>query len=253
MVVAGFIIEHAHHLHRFIEGLKALIKDDGFIVVSVPDTRGDLESLDYSKIWEEHILYFTSETFCATPSFFDLSLVHQVSYPYRLANCLVGIWQPKEGIRPLFPSKEVLDDEIFVARGYAEKFSATRRAIKAATGSYKKNGSDLALFGAGHLACMFVNLMEIKEDLDFVVDDDPKKQGFFLPGSQLPIYNSAALLEREIGLCLLGLNPEKEDVILKNKRAFLDRGGRFLSIFPSSQRALHGVKTFIGKHDHATG
>jgi hypothetical protein len=239
VVVAGFILEHAHHLRRFVEGLKTLIGMRGFIVVSVPDTRGDLETLDYSKIWEEHVLYFTPKTFCSAPSFFDLSLVHHECYPYRLADCLMGIWQPKKGMKPSFPSKKGLDDEMFVTRGYAEKFYPTRRRIRAMTGGHKKNGSHVALFGAGHLACMFVNLMGLKDDIDFVVDDDQKKHGYLLPGSRLPIYRSAALLEKEIKLCLLSLNPEKEEAVIKTNRAFLDRGGKFLSIFPTSTRALN--------------
>ena len=74
-----------------------------------------------------------------------------------------------------------------------------------------------------------------------------RKQGYLLPGSRLPIARSSALLERGIKLCLLSVNPDNENAVIEKNRAFLHKGGTFLSIFPSSRRALHGVKLPVMK------
>lgn len=92
--------------------------------------------------------------------------------------------------------------------------------------------------GAGHLCCAFVSFLNLDNYFEFVVDDNPHKQGLFMPSSHLPIYKSAALLENEIKLCLLSLSPDSEAKVVQKNQAFLQRGGTFHSIFPASQLAL---------------
>ena len=71
-----------------------------------------------------------------------------------------------------------------------------------------------------------------------VIDDNPHKRGLYMPGSKLPIAGSPALLERDISLCLLSLNPIGEQKVIEKNSAFVERGGTFASIFPASARAL---------------
>ena len=98
------------------------------------------------------------------------------------------------------------------------------------------------MFGAGHLACKFINLMEVGPYQDFVVDDNPHKKGLFMPGSRLPILDTSALLERDLRLCLLSLNPESEKKVLAKNASFTERGGIFASIFPSNPRSIDRIK-----------
>jgi len=60
----------------------------------------------------------------------------------------------------------------------------------------------------------------------------------FMPGSHLPIYETKALLERDIKLCLLSVNAETEDRVIQKNHAFTQAGGTFHSIFPASKYAL---------------
>lgn len=105
-------------------------------------------------------------------------------------------------------------------------------------GMYRQNGNKIALFGAGHLACTFVNLLSLRDYFDFVVDDHPNKKGLFMPGSKLPIRSSATLVEDGIKLCLLSLNPDNEEKVMRQNQEFLAHGGVFSSIFQVSKYAL---------------
>ncbi len=59
-----------------------------------------------------------------------------------------------------------------------------------------------------------------------------------MPGSRLPIFESRALVERHIRLCLLSVAPESEERVIERNTTFVQSGGRFASIFPASKYAL---------------
>ena len=239
VVLARHILEHAHDLHGFFQGLGELVRPCGFLVFEMPDSRRALEKRDYSTIWEEHLCYFTPETLLNSLPFTSFSLAHFEIFPYALENSLVAIVQPAWRKGPVFPSAPVLRAEIGRATGFAQAYSAERDRYRHFCREHCGRRGAIAVFGAGHLACAFVNLLGLSEHIGFVVDDNPDKQGLLMPGSRLPILGSASLLERDIRLCLLTVAPESEEKVVQRQQRFLEQGGLIASIFPDSPHALH--------------
>lgn len=237
-VIARHILEHAHDIHRFIQALKQLVNPKGYIIFEVPDCTRALENCDYTTLWEEHILYFTPETFRNYFAYSGFPLYRFKSYPYPFENSLVGIAQAQGQAIPSFSSENILRSERRRARLFAENFPKHVDKFKEFLSGYRQSKGKIALFGAGHLACTFINLLGLKDFIDFCVDDNPNKQGLFLPGSHLPIYGSSALIKENIKLCLLSLSPMSEEKIMQINQNFLAKGGTFLSIFPASKHAL---------------
>lgn len=236
------ILEHAHAPVRFVERLREFVSPNGFLVFEVPDCARALERCDYSSPWEEHVSYFTPATFRHTLASMGLMIRSEASYPYTLENCLVFIGQC-DAAEPSSSRKAGLDVATLAvernrAQQFATGFSETKQHWQAALKKRRQDGDSIALLGAGHLAIMFINLMQVGELIDFVVDDNPDKCGRFLPGSHLPILPSAQLMERNVRLCLLAVAPESEARVLERNRSFMDAGGRFASIFPDSRFAF---------------
>ncbi len=238
VVLARHILEHAHDLHGFLGGLRGLLQPAGFVVFEMPDARRALEKRDYSTVWEEHLCYFTPETLLHSLRFTNLSLGHFDIFPYALENSLVAIVQPASK-RPVFPSGAALRPELERAFTFAQAYGPERDRHGRFCREQCCRRGPIAVFGAGHLACAFVNLLGLSEHIDFVVDDNAHKQGLLMPGSRLPILGSAALLERSVRLCLLTVAPESEEKVLQKQQRFLERGGQVASIFPDSRHALH--------------
>ena len=94
------------------------------------------------------------------------------------------------------------------------------------------------MLGAGHLTGAFLNLYGLADRIEFVADDNPNKQGLFMPGSRLPILASSELLAREIDLCLMSVRPEIEDTVAAKNAAFTARGGVLASVFPDSPYSI---------------
>jgi hypothetical protein len=238
ILVVRHILEHAGRPLDFMVALKTLTRADGYIVIEVPDCSRAMDGCDYTTIWEEHTLYYTPETFRHGLSIAAFDVVRAENYPYPFENSLVAIARSNgtadgEVVPATIVARERERGEMF-----GRSFSVYREKVRTFLNEHRRERGSIALFGAGHLACMFVNVFGVESAIDCVIDDNPHKRGLYMPGSRLPIFDSAALLERDISLCLLSLNPIGEQKVVDTNAAFVERGGAFASIFPASARAM---------------
>lgn len=238
LVFIRHVVEHAHDLGQFLQSLQALMKRDGYLVIEVPDCSDALQRKDYTTIWEEHSIYFTPMTFVATIRRAGFDVIRQLCYRYPFENSLAFMLKISDRAEADVGIYGDHSSEIARAREYGAAFADTTHALRHTLRDLLR-GRQAALFGAGHLACAFVNYHGLGDLFAYAVDDNPNKQGLFLPGSRLPIRPSTALMQGDVALTLSCFAPENEDRVIAKNRAFIDRGGRFLSIFPSSARAIH--------------
>lgn len=237
VVIARRILEHAHDLLEFLRALRALVHPQGYVVVEVPDCQKEFELVDVGLLWEEHILYFTTETFQECFSFGGLNVQQFESFPDPQENCLVVIAQPADTI-PAFLKDRLLKQEISRSTAFIRELALLREGLQRYLSNYNSRRGKVAVLGAGHRSCVYINLLQIKDHIEFVIDDDPHKQNLRMPGSRLPIRQSNALIEDNIKLCLLGINPESENKVIARNKEFMNRGGSFASISPNSVNAL---------------
>lgn len=237
LVVCRHILEHAQDLHSFAHGLHELVEEGGWVVFEIPDFSASLATRDYSTLWEEHVSYFTPATFTTALERLGFAVVETVSYPYALENSFCAITQRIASPLAHHPRVDI-DASIAAARTYAADFETRRLAWRGTLEAWRDQHGPIAIFGAGHLAAKFVNLLGLTDLFAFVVDDHPKKKGLFMPGSKLPILGTSALYEQNIRACLSSLNPWSEPKALERHAAFIEAGGQFASMFPASPRSL---------------
>jgi hypothetical protein len=237
VLIARHIFEHAHQPAQFAAALRELAKPGGYVLLEVPDCERALELCDYSTLWEEHILYFTPVTFRQSFGQCGFSLTSFDCFPYTLENCLMGIGTAEPEIQGK-PPQDVLEGETRRAQDFSRSLGGKAERYRRFLADHARTRGPVAIFGAGHLACTFINLLGLKEYLELIADDHPRKRGLFMPGSRLPILNSSALAERGIKLALMTVAVESEEKVIQNNRAFAQAGGAFASIFPASRHAL---------------
>jgi hypothetical protein len=198
-----------------------------------------MDACDYTTIWEEHTLYYTPETFRSGLMLAGFDIVRAEIYPYPFENSLVAVVTANgQGVAPQLPVDAVARER---ERGltFGRSFPGYRDKVRRFVTEHRRRRGPIALFGAGHLACTWVSVFGVEDAIECIVDDNPHKRGMYMPGSKLPIVGSSALLERDISLCLLSLNPIGEEKVIEKNGAFIERGGTFASIFPAS---AHGLK-----------
>jgi hypothetical protein len=158
-------------------------------------------------------------------------------YPYPLEDSLIAVARNAASATPSAPRAPaaLLDD----GRRFAARYAETRTKLQSLLAGWRSRGRHVAVFGAGHLAAKFINLLGLESLVEYVVDDNPQKQALLMPGSRLPIRGSDIVLSGAVDLCLLSLNPESEQKVRAKYASYLERGGQFSSIFALSPQAVH--------------
>ncbi|MBK8870688.1 MAG: methyltransferase domain-containing protein [Elusimicrobia bacterium] len=241
LLVVRHILEHAHDLPHFMDALRELVSPKGYVVFEIPDCARALEKFDFSSIWEEHVFYFTEPTY-------KRALAHQGFFveqfkviPYSLENSLVAIGQFHD--RKSVTSDDVLPYEMEQAMAFAGGFEIKKTEWRKFLAEARRQTRPIAMFGAGHSSCAFINLLGLSDLIDFFVDDNPHKKGLLMPGSRLPISPSSSLIEKAVKFCLLSVSPENEPKVMEKNQSYLKAGGRFVSIFPDSPYSFQRTKT----------
>ena len=239
VVLLRYVLEHAQDAHELLNCLRDLAAPGGYVLLEVPDATRALERCDYSTVWEEHVFYFTPVTLrqCLARAGFDVIFLK--SYFYTLENALVAVVRAAPGGPSAAPAG--VGAEVRRAEHFLGEYPNARARHIAYFERLARTEGKAALLGAGHLSAAFINLLGLGAFIDFVADDNPNKQGLYMPGSRAPILPSAQLAGRGVPLCLMTVRPEIEEAVAGRNQAFTAGGGRLASIFPGSPYALHAA------------
>jgi hypothetical protein len=228
LLVARHVLEHPRQPKAFLANLARRLTEGGRLALEVPDSARGFGTGDITTIWEEHTLYFTEATLKTALPAAGWKVERVERYPYALEDCLVAVVKPAPPHAPRLSAKKRAPVLGLLAAVVNERRRFWQKRIDSL-----RAGGKVAMLGAGHRGCAFVNYLGLARKIDFVVDDDPAKHGKLLPGSQRPIRGSDALAQAK--LCLIAANPDAEPKILERHRAFAKAGGKFVSIYPGSK------------------
>lgn len=242
VLLVNRILHHVNEMNGFFQNIRSLIKPEGYLLFEVPDCTIGLNDLDYTLIYEQHVAYFTEETFqyfLESQSFKVLD--YEMFYRPVEASLIVIAKIDDQAPRPMIP--EILKGELARFHNYQHQFAQQKRKLREYLADYKQKVGKVAFFGAGHYGVTFLQLFELNKLVDCVIDDNPNKKDLYMPGSLIPIVPSNHLITSKIRLCILSVSPLNEDNIIANNPQFVGSGGTFASVFPASPHALVCIKS----------
>jgi hypothetical protein len=247
LLLVRHILEHAADVHGFLRGVRAAVRPGGYALFELPDCRKAFDRLDYTTVWEEHLLYFTPATLRHLLAAAGFEVVSLESFYYTQDNVLVCVAKPAAARDGLPDAPRELADELARADRFVREFPQTRHDVRQKVRSLTSGGGAFAMLGAGHLSGAFINLYGLATDTTLVADDNPKKHGLYMPGSKAPILPAAELSARNVQLCLMTVRAEVEELVVGKNAAYLARGGVLASVFPDSKYALGRAGPAAGK------
>lgn len=229
VLIVRHILEHCYDIKSFLENLKKLIKKNGYIVFEVPDCEQSLLKRDYVMMWEEHVFYFTKNSLINLLSISGFKIEYFERYKYSYENILIVIVSLSSK-NPSLKKKNKLQKNFFNYKNLKRDKIFVKEKIK----KLKEKNFKICMFGTGHSAITFINILKIQNQLDLIVDDDKNKMNMFLPGSNLKIVNSDNLKSLNKITILLGVNFDSEKKIISKVKK-INNKVKYFSVYKNSK------------------
>ena len=231
-VCCKMTLEHIHPTAEFIRTVRRSIGDrfDTTVFFQIPDATRILKDCAFEDIYYEHCSYFTPGSLARLfrrCGFEVIDLATEYGDQYLTIEA-----RPAEGeAGRMAPLPE--ENDLAIIKKYVEEFPqkfAEKRALwERRLDEYCKEGKKVVLWGSGSKGVSFLTSLRIPGELEYVVDINPYRQGYYMSGTGQAIVAPEFLVEYrpdvvvvmneiycdEIGNTLRGLGLEPEIVALK--------------------------------------
>lgn len=237
IIHANNVLAHVADLNGVVRGLGLLLKDDGLAVIEVPYVKDMIDHCEFDTIYHEHLCYFSLSALNHLFTRHELSILNVERLPIHGGSLRVfvgkAVGERSAAVTNLLAEEEKWGvNRLEFYQGFGAQVEKMRADLLALLSNLKSEGKRLAAYGASAKGSTLLNYCGVgRETLDFVVDRSTVKQGYYTPGTHLPIYAPEKLLE-EMPDCVLLLTWNFADEILRQQESFRQRGGRFIIPVP---------------------
>lgn len=235
VVHANNVLAHVADLNGFVRGLSLLLKATGVGVIEVPYVKDMIDRHEFDTIYHEHLCYFSLTAL--DHLFRRHELFIEDVKRLDIHGGTLRIYVSKQKRPSALVDKMLADEAAWVGneefyRGFGEKVERLRGELVTMLSELKAEGKRIAVYGASAKGSTLMNYFGLGSPvLDFVVDRSTVKQGHYTPGTHLPIYSPAMLLEQKPDYVLL-LTWNFADEILQQQSEYRKQGGRFIIPIP---------------------
>jgi SAM-dependent methyltransferase len=244
---AAFITSHnacAHidDLSGVLEGVRHWLADDGVFGVEVGYLLDVFENVWFDTIYHEHVDFHSVGPFKQFFARHGLELVAASReapqggsirlFAQRAGGKLVSDGSA-ERLISLERERGLYDANSF--KSFGARIDRVKRDLSAIVRRLKEQGKTIAGFGAPTKSTTLLTHFELGRGiLDFIVDDNPIKQGLYSPLFHIPILPAQAIYEKKPDyLVLLAWN--FAEPIMKAHQRYREQGGRFILPMPEAR------------------
>ncbi len=240
LFVARHVLARAEDLQGFVQGIKHVLAPEGVGVIEVPHVAALYERLEFDTIYHEHRCYFSLTVLMHLLARFRLTVIDVDRLPMQGGSLLVQAVH-EEAPHPISPRVETLlrkEEEHLLAspgtwRRFAKRVAEVRDEIHAFLELQGRRGLRLAGYGAAERANTLLAYCDIGPDqLPYIADKNPNRQGRLTPGRHIPVVPLARLLEDRPDLTLI-LAWNFADEIAWQQAAYRRLGSRFALPLPT--------------------
>lgn len=241
LLIAINVLPHVPNLKDFVDGMKILLKDEGVIIIQFSAYMLQLiQQNEFDTIYHEHFSYFSLSSLQKIFSAHGLIIfdVEELSihggslriYARHEKNNKLPIDQSVSNLiekETTFGLKDLKTYDSFQKQVNTVKLNIWNFFINA-----KNSGKKIVGYGAPAKGNTLLNFCGIGTDLiDYTVDINPHKQGYYLPGSHIPIMPPEKILETRPDYVLI-LAWNLKDEIMKQMSYIREWGGKFVILIP---------------------
>jgi SAM-dependent methyltransferase len=242
LIMANNVYAHIPDIQGATRAVAQSLAAEGVFVFEVHDLAKVVDELQYDMIYHEHLYYYS--LISAVNHFRRHGLVVFDLEPQAIHGGSLRFHVAREGSRHAAAPSEAVMRRLAWERAegfdrfdrfarFAADVAAHRSALMALVNDLRAKGRIIAGYGASGRANTMIQWCGLDaRHIAYMIDDAPAKQGFFTPGSHLPIRSSAALEGPERPDDVLVFAWSFFDEIVRRNARFLEGGGRMITPLP---------------------
>jgi len=232
VITATNVLAHVDDVHEFVGAVGHALGQRSIFVIEVPYVMDLIERNEFDTAYHEHLSYFGLNSLRKLLGAHGLEIFDVDHFPeihggtIRVFACRAGLRQASLRVGRMIKREidvGITDPAVHVAFG--ERARANMAELREVVTSLRSRGELIWAYGASAKGNTLMNFSGMRADaVPVVVDDNPKKWGFFTPGAHMRIVGPAELAVGEVDrLLLLAWNFEAE--IVARSRSAGYRGG----------------------------
>lgn len=240
LLLGNNVLAHVPDINDFVAGMKILLAPEGVITMEFPHLMRLVEQNQFDTIYHEHFSYLSFTTTEEIFAHHGLVLFDVEELTTHGGSLRIFARHAEDSARPVSPAVKRLREheatlgmrELTYYSGFGERVRETKRKLLSFLIERKRKGASIVGYGAPGKGNTLLNYCGIRTDfLDYTVDRSPHKQGNFLPGSRIPIFEPERIFEtRPDYVLILPWNLREE--IMRSMAGIREWGGRFVVPIP---------------------
>jgi hypothetical protein len=204
--------------------LKEILKTNGTITLEFPHLMNLIEHTQFDTIYHEHFSYLSLYTVCKifekeSLRIFDVEKLKTHGGSLRVYGCHFDDIRETKNSVALLLQKEKLSglQKIETYKGFQIIVDKIKSDLIKFLTEQKKKGKKVVAYGAAAKGNTLLNYAGINEELlPAVFDAATSKQGFFLPGSHIPILSPQYIIQTKADYVLILPWNIAEEIIIEN-------------------------------------
>jgi len=199
LVVANNVFAHADHLGDITKAVKKLlVSDSGKFVIEVQYLPSLIKDNLFDMIYHEHLSYHSVEALIPFFEQYGMHIESAQEIPTHGGSIRVRIGSDLKSVDSSELSKFVKEERELITK---ENFSELKNKINSAREELTKiidtyDGRILGYGAPAKLTTLLYQLGLQPGKIEFVVDDNPLKQGLLTPGLHIPVISSEEFLDQ---------------------------------------------------------
>jgi SAM-dependent methyltransferase len=240
LIAGNNVLAQVPDLNDFVEGLRILLKPHGVITLEFPHLLKLTEHNEFDTIYHEHFSYFSLLTTMRILQAHGLKVfdveelqTHGGSLRVYASRMEDTAHSEQVGVEAILrKEKEFGLDTIEGYAGFSVQVKSTKLALLDFLLEAARKGKSVAAYGAPGKSATLLHYCGIGKDLiQYTVDRSPHKQGRFLPGTHIPIYQPDRIRESRPDYVLI-LPWNLKDEIVQQLEFIREWGGQFVVPIP---------------------
>ena len=212
LLLASNVFAHADDLKSMAESMKKLIKPEGKIIIEVQYLLNTIKDLTFDNIYHEHTNYWSLTTLNRffenlELKIFDVEEINTHGGSIRVYISKEKDIEIKNSVNELLEKEEKFGlKEISTYLDFGKKVENLKKEVVKNLKNLKKKYLNIVGYGAPAKASTTLNYFNIKEEIEFIVEDNPLKHGKFIPGVNISIVSKKKIKDKNSAILVLAWN-----------------------------------------------